>query len=111
MRNFSQICHSTFITTRETFGYPSLEEGAADFLVILARAMECRVNDLLTAYLSADPELVGCGLTPSELDAVLRLRDFIKLNSDEDAVGFVPPVTFVFVNMNTGLSAVWTHTL
>lgn len=114
MRNFSKVVHVHHHSYSINFGEYRNEVNLMSVLRDLAKAFESPIDSLISEYTristmnSAFPTL----LAPSEFDVLRDLYDFAHYaNSGTEDKLYDIQHAFVYINLNTGASVTWFHTV
>lgn len=115
MKNFSSIGKTRFSSYDISCGEYSNTVSVEDVLKALARAFESKyqtVDEAFTLIVRSLDADVYTKLTPSEECVLLNLYEFVKLIAEPRNFSYEEPTAvFQYVNLNTGVSVVWTHSV
>lgn len=115
MRNFSSIAKTCFSSYDINCGEYTNSVPVGDVLKALAKAFESKYHEVDEAFTlivrSMDAD-VYTRLTISETSVLLDLYEFVKLIAEPRSFTYkVPTAVFQYVNMSTGATVVWTHSV
>lgn len=116
MRNFSSIAKTCFSSYDINHGEYTKSVLVDDVLKALATAFESKYREVDEAFTlivrSLDADVYTEYLSYSEQRVLLDLYEFVKLTLEPRNFSHkVPTAVFQYINMSTGATVVWTHSI